>query len=276
MNLQPDNEGNFQIPPPYPESSSQPRFPTPSQALYLYLVCLLLVGFLGSLMQRAYLEVGLLATEILCLFLPTFLYAKGSGVDIRKTFKWAPINFKVASVTVLTTGAAFVLVSQLAIFQERFLPTPPDYTEQLQEILSNFRGFSLIRGIALLAVLPGICEELLFRGFILTGLSEGLNKGSSVILTGFLFGLLHLDVYRFLPVSILGILFGFIVLKTGSILAGMLAHMTNNSIILLIQQAIPLDEIAAPMGEPSQIPALFLFAALVVLILGFRAMESAV
>lgn len=274
MNLPPENEEKLQIPESYPETSRQRVFPTSAQALSLFVFCLILVGFVGSHLQVLNLEMGLLQTQILCLLLPTFFYTKSLRIDFIETFRLKPINPRLAFITILTAGAAFILITQLSILQERLIPAPSHYRERLQDVLLTFRGMSLLWSVALIAILPGICEELLFRGFILSGLSKRLHPGLSVVLTGFLFGLLHLDPYRFLLVSVLGILFGFMVLKTGSILTGMLAHMTNNSIILILSRIVPLNEVTTTVDKPPDVPMLFLLLALVVFILGFRSMGA--
>jgi len=275
MNLRPENEENLQTPASYPEIPSRPELPTLRQALYLFVLCLIFVGLIGSMLQVLNLKVGLLLTQILCLLLPTLLYAKSLGIDLKKTFRLIPIDARIVFITILTTGAAFTLVAQLAVLQERFLPAPPGYTQRLEEVLLTFRGMPLVWGMTLIALLPGICEELLFRGFILSGLLRRLYKWPSVILTGVLFGVLHLDIYRFIPVSVLGIIFGLMVLKTGSLLTGMLAHMTNNSLILILSRMVPLEEATAAVGEPKNIPLLFLLIASATLILGFRSMRQA-
>jgi sodium transport system permease protein len=272
-NLPPENQDPFYRPVPYPEILPQTDLPGPKQALYLFAFCLLFVAMVGSLLQIWHRQIGLVLTEILYIFLPALVYAKSLRLNFRKTFRLTPINFKTACVTVLMTGATFILVAQFAIFQERFIPTPPEYAKSLAEFLLNFKGFSLIWGIILLAVLPGICEEILFRGFILSGFLKGFHKKTAIILTGILFGIIHLDIYRFIPTSLLGVLFGYLVVKTGSILTGILAHITNNSIILILAQVVPPEGINMAVEEPKQIPILLLLTACMTLVLSFRAMD---
>jgi hypothetical protein len=65
----------------------------------------------------------------------------------------------------------------------------------------------------------------------------------SIVVVGGLFGIFHLDIYRFVPVTLLGILFGYLVVRTGSIFTGMVAHMTNNAIAISISYfALKLQE----------------------------------
>ena len=79
-----------------------------------------------------------------------------------------------------------------------------------------------------MAVLPAVCEEALHRGFILSSLKPIKNVAFIVIINGVLFGLFHLDIYRFLPTAMLGCAFAYIAIKTDSMILTMLFHFLNN------------------------------------------------
>lgn len=80
-----------------------------------------------------------------------------------------------------------------------------------------------------------IAEELLVRGFILTGLKNRYGPTIALVLSSLIFGAIHLPlVAQSIYAFILGLLFGFLYLKTGSIRACMLAHIVNNGIYFLI------------------------------------------
>jgi membrane protease YdiL (CAAX protease family) len=71
-----------------------------------------------------------------------------------------------------------------------------------------------------------VCEEILFRGAIQRGF-EKLGAIKSIILTAFLFGLMHQDFQKLLGTFLLGCIIGFIVYRSDSIIGGMFAHFTN-------------------------------------------------
>lgn len=81
------------------------------------------------------------------------------------------------------------------------------------------------------ALLPAICEELSFRGYVL-GALRPLGPTAAVILTGLLFGALHLSLVRLVPLALLGMLWALAVQRSGSILPGMVMHLLNNGIAL--------------------------------------------
>jgi membrane protease YdiL (CAAX protease family) len=64
-----------------------------------------------------------------------------------------------------------------------------------------------------------------------------LGPAASVALTAVLFGLFHLDVYRLIPTTLLGLLLGIIALEADSIVPSMLAHFCNNAILVLLAQS---------------------------------------
>ena len=85
-----------------------------------------------------------------------------------------------------------------------------------------------------LAIVPGICEELLCRGTLLTGLSRGTGRLWGVALSSFLFASLHLSPYRFLPQMVLGVVLALLALRYRSVVPCMVLHAGHNAGVLLI------------------------------------------
>ena len=85
----------------------------------------------------------------------------------------------------------------------------------------------------MIAILPGLCEETLFRGVIQgTFEKKGIWKG--IIYTAILFGAYHLNPWNFIPAVMLGILFGFITVRTNSIVPAMICHACNNGMAVIV------------------------------------------
>jgi len=85
--------------------------------------------------------------------------------------------------------------------------------------------------IFILAVLPAICEELLFRG-VFQRIFYGFFRSphSAIWIISFLFSFLHLQFYGFLPRLILGLTFGYLYYWSGTLWLPMLAHFVNNAV----------------------------------------------
>lgn len=86
---------------------------------------------------------------------------------------------------------------------------------------------------AVVSVFPAICEELLFRGYILSGFRSRYPEWATVLAVGVCFGVFHTSVMRFPGTCLLGMVFAFIVCRTGSIIPGMILHCLNNSIAVM-------------------------------------------
>ncbi|MEA1950619.1 MAG: ABC transporter permease subunit/CPBP intramembrane protease, partial [Planctomycetota bacterium] len=93
--------------------------------------------------------------------------------------------------------------------------------------------------LLLIAVLPGICEELAFRGFILSGFRHIGNKWRAIIWSSILFGLTHSILQQSLMASLVGVVIGFIAVQTGNLLPGIAFHITHNSLALLQSKITP-------------------------------------
>jgi uncharacterized protein len=89
---------------------------------------------------------------------------------------------------------------------------------------------TLMLNMIMIAVLPAIGEELLFRGVVQRLLNEWTkNVHVAIILTAILFSALHLQFYGFLPRTILGVIFGYMFVITKTIWVPVLMHFLNNA-----------------------------------------------
>ena len=91
--------------------------------------------------------------------------------------------------------------------------------------------------LVLFAVLPPLCEELLCRGFLLSGFRARFGDGKAVWLSAALFGALHMELTLILPTAALGLLLGYVLLRTGSVLAPMLIHAVYNGLLVTLSAA---------------------------------------
>jgi len=112
------------------------------------------------------------------------------------------------------------------------------FPEGLSEVSGSLQDVftSLPMGIAffIIAGSPAICEEALVRGFILASFESLQKKWLIVLIVGILFGILHLDYYRFLPTAILGMVLSYIMVETKNILLPALFHFINNGFSTIV------------------------------------------
>ena len=110
---------------------------------------------------------------------------------------------------------------------------------------------TLLLNVVLIALLPAISEEVCFRGTLQTLFSSGnRNRYVAVWASAVLFSAIHFQFYGFVPRMLLGALFGYMLLWSGSLWLPILAHFTNNCMSVLLynffyMQGKNVDEIDA-------------------------------
>ncbi len=82
---------------------------------------------------------------------------------------------------------------------------------------------------AVLALAPALCEELAFRGFILSGLRHMGHKWAAIVLSSVLFGAAHGILQQSLTACVVGVVLGFLAVQTGSLLPSICFHFTYNA-----------------------------------------------
>src|SRR4029079_18574113 len=95
----------------------------------------------------------------------------------------------------------------------------------------------------MMALLPAICEELAFRGFVLSGLRHLGSKRWAIGLSAIFFGMAHGIIQQSLSATALGLVIGYVAVQTGSLIPGMLFHLTYNSLMFvgpsLMEKLVP-------------------------------------
>lgn len=114
-----------------------------------------------------------------------------------------------------------------------FLPTADSVASIQDALQSQSWGYRLIFMIAG-SILPGICEELLCRGYIETRLLTRWSPPAAIFVTSLFFGLLHMDIFHAISAFFIGAWFGWLHLQTKSIIPGMVCHFFNNALSYVI------------------------------------------
>ncbi len=91
----------------------------------------------------------------------------------------------------------------------------------------------LILAIFLMAVLPAVFEELIFRGIILNGLKGKMGDVYAILLSAGMFAFAHGSIEQFVYQFALGVVIAWMVVRTGSLLSGIIVHFLNNAMVLI-------------------------------------------
>jgi sodium transport system permease protein len=214
----------------------------------------LVAQFYGSLALRDLPIPQLLPLlQVFGFVLPIAVVIRLLGLDARATLGlvlprgWMLALSAVVGVTAWTFAGGVVA---------RLLPPPESLARAMQRLMQIGDAPMPVWMIwAVLGVVPAICEELFFRGFVYAGLRK-LGTWPGLVLTALCFGLAHASIYRLLPTFTLGLIIGVVRWRTGSVLCGMLIHLLNNGLLGTLAQRPDLVRLVglSPTGTMAEVP----------------------
>jgi membrane protease YdiL (CAAX protease family) len=113
---------------------------------------------------------------------------------------------------------------------EDWMKTAEEEAAKLTEAFMNMHSFGgFLFNLGMIALLPAIGEEFMFRGLLQRLLKEWLGSiHAAILIAAFLFSAMHMQFYGFFPRMFLGIMFGYLFYWTGSLWAPVCAHFINN------------------------------------------------
>ena len=145
-----------------------------------------------------------------------------------------PLPLLSIPVTLLLAVVLHPVVVRLGVVVRSIYPTSPDMEAQFGQLFGNLaEPPSIWLMLMLIAVLPAICEELAFRGFILSGLRRIGHKWWAIVLSAVFFGMSHGILQQSVVATITGIVIAYVAVQTGSLIPCILYHMIHNGLMLL-------------------------------------------
>ena len=162
-----------------------------------------------------------------------WIYGKKNHVDVARSIRMQKPKSAVSVLWVMLLAVlsvfSCILLVNLMEYAFRLVGYQPESTSMP---LATFGDFVL--QIIFLALLPAVCEEIVYRGVILQGLKEKCKPILAIILTSVIFMLAHGSLQQTIYQFILGLLLTYIAYSTKSIVYSMIAHFTNNFIVILL------------------------------------------
>ncbi len=149
----------------------------------------------------------------------------------------------------LGAPAALVLGVGLAQLVNTYVfPVPQELLESFGQALAG-PDLPVWQMALFLAVMPGIFEELAFRGVLLHGLRKRIRRPWLLALAvGLIFGAFHVSLFRIAPTAFLGFILTLVVLFSGSIYPAMAWHALNNAVAILPERLGWFPEDFSPEG----------------------------
>lgn len=165
----------------------------------------------------------LLLLSQLLILIPAVCYCWIKKINITRLVPFKKIKFSTGILIVVVTYLMYPLMIVLNAITLFFTEsgTQAMFQGQAQQ------GGGFLAGVLFIAVIPAFTEELVFRGILF----QTYRKSSllfGILLSGFLFGIMHMNLNQMVYAFAMGIGTAFLVEGTGSILSSMLAHFTLN------------------------------------------------
>ncbi|MEK6797753.1 MAG: ABC transporter permease subunit/CPBP intramembrane protease [Planctomycetota bacterium] len=254
--------------------------PSPSLGLLLVAVLFPIWFFVQSTLSPApgHDARGLLwgcavAMPVLFALLPVLLLA------FRKVRIAAALSLRMASTkdvlgATLIGASAWVVAHEVNVFQAQVLGVPQQVVESAAQLGQTLSAMPLVAVLLTIAVVPAVCEELLFRGLLLSSLLGSTGPWRAILVSAAVFAAYHFFFFKAAVTGGLGILLGYLCWRSRSIVPSMLAHLLHNALGALSAvrpewfawMDLPGD--ADPEGQWSHLPVRVIVVGLFVFVLG--------
>jgi len=211
---------------------------------------------------------SLVLGQVIILIVPSIIYFYVTKLPIKETLR---LN-KIGILDIVIIIALGIFIQPAAMFigtlASMFFPN------LISKVVFEMNSLPLITKLVVIALTPAICEEITMRGIFLSGYKK-VDIKIAALMSGLIFGILHMNMQQFFYAFALGVLLAYLVHITNSIFASMLCHFTFNGFQTLLsafafkmakaQGVIPgqQDIKSLPMiSKVSVLVVLFVFAAI--------------
>lgn len=171
------------------------------------------------------------------MFIPPMMYASSQSRKneaFEKGYALDSNNFGTYKWWVLAIAAAFSTTSMSFCVEPlmKVLPETPEWFENIMKTL--LQDTPLWVTLISVSIFAPLFEEWLCRGIVLRGLLTKMNPVAAITISAAFFAVLHMNPWQALPAFLLGLWFGFVYYKTGSLKLVMLMHFANNTMSALL------------------------------------------
>jgi CAAX protease family protein len=181
-------------------------------------------------------------SQFMLILAPALFFSRLQTSDLTETFCLKMPQPAIFTLSIIGVILVQPLLQGYIYFQDQLienLPVMKDSIRKLKDLYDVFDATTLkivsaysvpefIVVVFVIGVTPAVCEEMLFRGFVLSNFRKLLKPFSSILLSGFLFAIYHFHPFNALPLFVLGFYLGFVVYYSRSILTAISCHFLNN------------------------------------------------
>ena len=177
--------------------------------------------------------------QLLFILVPTIWLAARRHGDLPVFFRLRVPEIRHLVATMVAVFALQQMLQAYMVAQD-LIPLPQDLQrllDALRKVLEDTERLlvqangpgEFLFVLVVVALVPAVSEELLFRGLVQRNL-EAAGGWRGPVITGVIFGLYHFNPFTLVPLVVLGVYFGFIVYRSGNITLSMSTHFFNNFI----------------------------------------------
>lgn len=179
------------------------------------------------------------------LLIPALIYVLVMKIDIIKCIPYRKIKLSDAVSSLLIGYCLVPLVLLINVISSVFA------TNYLNSSTTEISQYPFIIQLLLMAFLPTIAEEFVFRGLFYHSYRKNGILGAA-ILSGVIFGAIHLNINQFCYACVMGMVFALMVEITGSMFSSMLAHFAVNSYSIIMLKLVSMSGISVQTEQASQ------------------------
>ncbi|HZW38846.1 MAG TPA: CPBP family intramembrane glutamic endopeptidase [Ignavibacteriaceae bacterium] len=232
--------------------------------LYQLFGSLLLILVLGFDFQNAppnSLRLIQMAGQLLFILLPALILTKVIYENVTFIIRAHPVDFKLLSFFILGMLILIPLMQNYLYIQNVFIERLAEKSAAIKSIKDALDGLNtlledqyskiivaknaleVLLVVFVVSVIPALCEETMFRGFIQRSFEFTMTPFKAALLTAIFFALNHFNPYGLLPLIALGLFFGYAAYKSNSIVVPMVLHFMNNFIAVVMYLAFGSEEL---------------------------------
>ena len=201
--------------------------------IVMFLQLFLPIHLIFKLFNITDIKLMLFISHIVTFIFPAIIYLIVTKQSARDVLKLNKLYFKDILLIILLAFVCQPIMTFFSLISQFF------FENEIGNFVTNIVESPYIVLLLLIAVLPAITEEITIRGIVLSGY-EDKNIYLSCIITGLLFGIMHLDPQQFLYATVLGVILALVVRITNSIFASILMHFLINGTSITLQKLLSL------------------------------------
>lgn len=213
----------------------------------VYMITAILLVTIGYMLQMADIYTGLVLTELVIILGPAFLFVLFRKAGFREVFRIRKTSPGVMGLCALITFFAYPVGLFLNLVGNLILSLFGELIPMPVPVAGNFSELAL--NLLVIALTAGVAEELFFRGLVLKGY-EAFGEKRAVLIAALLFGIFHFNIQNLIGPVFLGVIFGYMAIKTGSIFPAIAGHFINNAMSVVIAYGAQL--LAGETGQAAE------------------------